>query len=199
MFKFLKSAIFNGLLILLPVLFLIIILKELVGMIIELATPIADMFPRDFIESIPETEVLAVLLILAMALITGAVSLLPLGSAIGRYLEKRTLDKLPVYRPLKTLLHALLGSEQSDSFKPAFILSDSGIAEPAYIIEDTGRPRLIVLVPWTPASFAGSLRLVPREMVHKLDLTLDEFSLAIGHYGVGLSNLLPEAPVQSEK
>ncbi len=199
MFKFLKSAIFNGLLILLPVLFLIIILKEFVGMIIGLATPIADMFPRDTIESIPETEVLAVLLILATALIIGVVSLLPLGSAIGRNLEKRTLDKLPVYRPLKTLLHALLGSEQSDSFKPAFILSDSGVAEPAYIIEDTGRPRLIVLVPWTPASFAGSLRLVPREMVHKLDLTLDEFSLAIGHYGVGLSSLLPEAPAQSEK
>ena len=195
MFKFLKSAIFKGLLILLPILFLIIILKEFVGLIIGLATPIADLLPLDFIESVPETEILAALLILAAALIVGIFSLLPAGAALGRYLEKRTLSKLPVYQPLKTLLHALLGSEQSDSFKPAFILSDSGVAEPAYIIEDTGRPRLIVLVPWTPASFAGSLRLIPREQVHELDLSLDEFSLAIGHFGVGLSNLLPDIPV----
>ena len=69
-----------------------------------------------------------------------------------------------------------------------------GELEPAYIVEDAGRPRLVLLVPWTPNSFAGSLKLVPREQVHELDLTLDEFSLAIGHYGVGLSTLLPEAP-----
>lgn len=194
MFKFLKSAAFNGLIILLPVLFLIIIIKEFAGLIIGLATPIADLFPRDVIESVPETNVLAALLILLAALIIGALSLSSLGASMGRYIERRVLDKLPVYRPLKTLLGALLGSEQSDAFKPAFILNDSGVAEPAYIVEDTGRPRLIVLIPWTPASFAGSLKLVPREQVYKLDLTLDEFSLSIGHYGVGLSSLLPENP-----
>ncbi len=196
MFKFLKSAIFNGLVILLPVLFLFIILKEFAELIIGLATPLADLFPRDAIESIPETEVLAALLILVAALTIGVVSKSSLGASMGRYLERRTLDKLPVYRPLKSLLNALLGSEQSESFKPAFFLNDSGVAEPVYIVEDTGRPRLIVLIPWTPASFAGSLKLVPREQVHKLDLTLDEFSLSIGHYGVGLSSLLPDAPAQ---
>lgn len=194
MLKFLKSTLFSGLLILLPLLFLIIIIKEFLGLIIGLATPIADLFPREAIEGVPETNILAVLLILAAALTAGILARLPFGISVGRYLEQRTLDKLPVYRPLKTLLSALLGSEQSQSFKPAFILNDSGVMDPAYIIEDTGRPRLVVLVPWTPASFAGSLKLVPREQVYKLDLTLDEFSLAIGHYGVGLSNLLPETP-----
>ena len=171
-------------------------IKEFAGLIIGLATPIADLFPRDLIESIPETNVLAALLILVAALITGIVSQSSLGASMGRYLEQNILEKLPVYVPLKSLLRALLGSEQSDSFKPAFLLNDSGVAEPIYIVEDTGRPRLIVLVPWTPASFAGSLKLVPREQVYKLDLTLDEFSLSIGHYGVGLSSLLPEAPAE---
>jgi uncharacterized membrane protein len=194
MFKFLKSTLFTGLLILLPVLFLIIIIKEFLGLIIGLATPIADLFPREAIEGVPETNILAVLLILAAALTVGILARLPFGASAGRYLEQRTLSKLPVYLPLKTLLHALLGSEQSKSFKPAFILNDSGVMDPAYIIEDTGRPRLVMLVPWTPASFAGSLKLVPREQVYKLDLTLDEFSLAIGHYGVGLSSLLPDTP-----
>jgi uncharacterized membrane protein len=194
MLKFLKSTLFTGLLILLPVLFLIIIIKEFLELIIGLATPIADLFPRETIEGVPETNILAVLLILAAALTLGILARLPFSAAFGQYLEQRTLNRLPVYRPLKTLLYALLGSEQSQSFKPAFIVSDSGVLDPAYIVEDTGRPRLVVLVPWTPASFAGALKLVPREKVHKLDLTLDEFSLAIGHYGVGLSSLLPDVP-----
>ena len=191
MLRFFKSAIFNGLLILLPILFLIIILKEFAELLIGLATPIADLFPRDAIESIPETNILAVLLILGAALLLGILSKLPVGASVGRYIERRTLYKLPVYTPLKSLLQALLGSEASDMFKPAFIVGETGILEPSYIIEDAGQKHLVMLIPWTPASFAGSLKVVPRERVHRLDLTLDEFSLAIGHYGVGLSELVP--------
>jgi uncharacterized membrane protein len=198
MFKFFRTAIFNGLLIILPLLFLVIILKEFIELIIGLATPIADLLPMEFIDTVPETEVLAALLIFFAALIVGILSLIPFGASIGRFFERHALNKLPVYQPLKTLLHALLGSEKSNSFKPAFIQNVSGVMEPAYIVEDTGRPRVIVLVPWTPASFAGSLRLVPREQVFPLDLSLDEFSLAIGHYGVGLSSLLPELPEEQQ-
>jgi uncharacterized membrane protein len=194
MFRFLKTATLNGLLILLPILFLIIILKELLELLIGLATPIADLFPHAMIDSIPEVNVLAVLLILGSSLAVGIFALLPGTASIGRYLEQRVLDRIPVYRPLKTLLHALLGSEASSSFKPAMILRDGDELEPAYIVEDTGKARLVVLVPWTPNSFAGTLKLVPRGRVHPLDLTLDEFSLSIGHYGVGLSALLPEPP-----
>jgi uncharacterized membrane protein len=194
MFRFFKTAIFSGLLILLPILFLIIILKEFAELFIGLATPIADLFPRDAIESIPETNILAVLLILGAALLLGILSMIPVGASIGRYIEQRTLDKLPVYTPLKSLLQALLGSEASNTFKPAFIIKDNGELEPAYIVEDADWQRLVMLVPWTPASFAGSLRIVPRDRVCKLDLTLDQFSLAIGHYGVGLSKLFPDIP-----
>ncbi len=194
MFQLLKSALFRGLLILLPILFLIIILKEFVALIIGLATPIADLlFPASVIESIPQTEILAALLIVITALIIGVVSTLPFAAGAGRFLEQRTVEKLPVYRPLKSLLHALLGSEHSDAFKPALLTNDSGVAEPVYVIEDKGGPRVVVLVPWTPASFAGALKLVPREQLQMLDLTLDQFSLCIAHYGIGMSDLLAEA------
>lgn len=192
MLTFLKSALFRGMLILLPILFLIIIVKEFFELIIGLATPIADLFPASLIESIPETKILAALLIVGAALIIGIFSLLPSAAGVGRFIERHTVDKLPVYRPLKTLLQALLGAEQSNAFKPALLASDSGVVDPVYVIEDKGGPRLVVLVPWTPASFAGSLKLVPRQQLKMLDLTLDEFSLCIGHYGVGMSELLSE-------
>lgn len=192
MWKFLKTALFGGLGILLPLLLLVIVLKEFVELLIGLATPIADLLPPKLIESFPEIEVLAVLLIVATALALGLLSMIPMVRAAGEVFERRILSKVPVYLPIKGLLQAMLGSDQAERFQPAFIRSYDDSLEPCYIVEDVGRPRLLVLVPWTPASFAGSLKLIPREQVHPIDLTFDEFSLAIGHFGVGLHESLPE-------
>ena len=192
MWKFVKTALFGGLGILLPILLLVIVLKEFVELLIGLATPIADSLPKELIESIPQTEVLAVLLIIAASLILGLLSMIPVARTAGDIFEQKILSKVPVYLPLKSLLQALLGSDQAERFQPAFVGNDDGSLEPCYIVEDVGRPRLFVLVPWTPASFAGSLKLVPRERVHPIELTFDEFSLAIGHFGVGLQESLPK-------
>ena len=198
MWSFLKKALFGGLGILLPILLLIIVLKEFVELLIGLATPIADLLPPKLIESVPEIEVLALLLIVAAALVLGMLSMIPMARSAGDVFETRILSRVPVYLPLKSLLQALLGSDQAERFQPGFVRHDDGSMEPCYIVEDVGRPRLLVLVPWTPASFAGSLKLIPRERVHPIDLTFDEFSLAIGHFGVGLSASLPEDPPESK-
>jgi len=192
MWKFLKTALFGGLGVLLPILLLIIVLKEFVELLIGLATPIADLFPSDMIENIPETEILAVLLIVTASLVLGVLAMIPLTRASGQLIERKVLSRVPVYLPIKGLLQAMLGSDQAEKFQPAFIMNEDASLEPCYIVEDVGRPRLLVLVPWTPASFGGSLKLIPRERVHPIDLTFDEFSLAIGYFGVGLSDSLPD-------
>ncbi len=80
------------------------------------------------------------------------------------------------------------------NYQLALIIRNGDELEPAYIVEDTGRPRLVVLITWTPNSFAVTLKLVQRDRAHPLDLTLDESSLALGHCGVDLSALFPEPP-----
>jgi uncharacterized membrane protein len=192
MWKFVKTTLFGGLGILLPLLLFVILIKEFIELLIGLATPIADLLPSKLIESVPETEILAVLLIVAASLILGVLSMVPVARKAGEAFERGILSKVPVYLPLKSLLQALLGSDQAEKFQPAFVSNDDGCMEPCYIVEDVGRPRLLVLVPWTPASFAGSLKLIPRERVHPIDLTFDEFSLKIGHFGVGLQSSLPD-------
>ena len=96
-----------------------------------------------------------------------------------------------MYRMMKSLVGAFLDLENEKSFKPAFIENASGDMDPCYVIEDRGRPRVVVLMPWPPTAFAGSVKLVPRESIHYLPVTLDEFSLSLTHLGVGMSELLP--------
>ena len=195
MFQKLKSALFRGLLILLPILFLIIIIDEFIGLMIGLATPIADLLlPPEVIDSIPETELLALLLIVLGAMTAGLLAMIPPINTLGNYFETRVLDKIPVYKPLRTLLHALLGSEDTEAFKPALLASGDGAVDPVYIVEDHGKSHVVVLLPWSPASFAGSLKFVPRTKVYPLELSFDEFSLAIGHFGVGLLDKVPDVP-----
>ena len=190
MFGFLKSAVLNGLLIALPVLFVLVIIKEFFELLIGFATPIANLLPEQFIDRFASVEVLASLLILGAALLVGIISKLPAGAAAGRFIERTILEKIHVYVPAKTLLRALLGTEESKNFRAALVHDDDGTAGPAYIVEDTGQPHLMVLIPRTPSSLAGSLKLVPRERVQELDMTFDAFCLRVGHYGVGLSGML---------
>jgi uncharacterized membrane protein len=192
MINFLKSALVNGLAILLPVVLVFLAIKEIFGLLVGIATPIADLFPVGTFDHIKETEIIAVLLIMGMAIILGVLSKIKAGRILGKSIEKYTLYKVPMYRMLKSLVSAFLDLESEDSFKPAFLENASGDLEPVYVIEDRGRPRVVVLVPWAPTAFAGSVKLVQRERVHAAGVSLDEFSLALTHLGTGMSELLPD-------
>ena len=192
MINFFKSALVNGLVILLPVVLVFLAIKEILAMLVGIATPIADLFPAGTFDHVKETEIIAVILIVGMAVILGILSKVKAGRVLGHGIEKYTLYKIPMYRMLKSLVGAFLDLESEGSFKPALMENDSGDMEPIYVIEDRGRPRVVVLVPWAPTAFAGSVKLVGRERIHYLDVTLDEFSLSLTHLGTGLSELLPE-------
>jgi uncharacterized membrane protein len=192
MINFLKSALVNGLAILLPVVLVFLAIKEIFELLVNVATPIADLFPSGTFDHVKETEILAVLLIMGLAIFIGILSKVKAGQVLGHSIEKHTLYKIPMYRMLKSLVGAFLNLESETSFKPAFLENGAGDLEPAYVIEDHGRPRVVVLIPWAPTAFAGSVKLVKRECVHYLDVTLDEFSLSLTHLGTGMSELLPE-------
>jgi uncharacterized membrane protein len=199
-FNFLKSAIVNGLVILIPLVLLFLAIKGILSMMVGIATPIADMFPKEIFDHVKETEIIAVLLIVGTALVFGLLSKIKAGRVLGRTIEKYSLNKIPMYRMMKSLVGAFLNLESEELFKPALFGNSRGEMEPCYVIEDRGRARVVVLVPWAPTAFAGSVKLVPRESIHYLPVTLDEFSLSLTHLGIGLSELLPEhSPANQEE
>ena len=190
MLKWLKTAFFNGLIVLIPLVLLWITIRELVELLIAFAEPIADFFPPGWFDWVQDPAFIAPILIGLVALLLGALSMIPWIRSIGASLESNTLGHLPLYRMIKTFVTAFLEVEEDAAFRPALILDDEGGAEPCYVIEDTeGMPNVVVLVPWSPASFAGSVRLVPRARIRRLDLTFDEFSLSLANFGLGMNSL----------
>jgi uncharacterized membrane protein len=190
MFNFLKNAFLRGLIFLIPLVVLFITLRELLELMVAMATPIADLFPEGTFDHEKETEIIAALLIVGTALFLGLMTTVkPLHRAVN-WIEDRTLNKLPMYRMLKSFTAAFLDIEEEDTFKPAILIDGNGSSEPVYVVEDRGYDQVVVMQPWTPTPFAGSLKMVGREQVQLLPVTLDEYSLCLTHFGLGLAELV---------
>lgn len=188
MFNWIKTVFFKGLIILIPLVLLWITIRELVELLVAFAEPIADAFPPGSFDWVRNPELVSPVLIILIAIFLGILASIPLVQKVGAKVESNTLGHLPLYRMIKTFVTAFLEVEEDASFRPALVLDDEGGAEPCYVIEDTeGAPNIVVLVPWSPASFAGSVKLVPRHRIKRLELTFDEFSLMLANFGLGLN------------
>ena len=190
MFNFLKTALVRGLVILIPVVLVYLTLRELLEVMIAVATPIADLFPTDWIRKEDPEKLIALVLILLMALLIGAIWSARPTRRVAEWLESRSLDHVPMYRIMKSLVGALLNLEDEESFKPASWHHDDGSLEPIFVIGEHGEDMFVVMQPWTPTPFAGSVRVVPQNQVELVPVTLDEYSLALTHFGQGLSEAL---------
>jgi len=192
MFNFLKNAIFRGLVVLIPVVVLYVTIRELLQLMVALATPIADLFPSGTFDHQKETEIIAALLVVGTALFLGILASVKPSRLAGKWVEDRTLNHLPMYRMLKSFVAAFLALEDEDSFKPALLSNSDCTREPCYVIEDRGYNQVVIMKPWTPTPFAGSLMIVKKSQVEILPLTLDEFSLSLTHFGLGLADQIAE-------
>jgi uncharacterized membrane protein len=190
MFGFVKTVFFKGLIVLIPLVLLWLTIRELVELLVAFAEPIADFFPLGTFDWVRNPELVAPILIIVVAMLIGIVASIPLVRKAGASLERNTVGRLPLYRMIKTFVTAFLEVEEDAAFRPALIMDDEGGAEPCYVIEDTeGAPNVVVLVPWSPASFAGSVKLVPRSRIKRLDITFDEFSLSLANFGLGMHSI----------
>ena len=157
--NFLKTTLLGGLFILLPLMLLWIGLKEIGGLLVEMATPIADMIPGQYFENLAAPGVIAIFLIVGTSFILGLAARSAWLSKIGRNIENKVLNRVPMYRMLKVISSALIDSGSGD-VKPALVIDSSGGGDPCYVIEKHKDGRATVLLPWSPASFAGSIKVV---------------------------------------
>ena len=58
------------------------------------------------------------------------------------------------------------------------------------MVEDGGKGLSVVMCPWSPTPFAGSVKVVQSDRLEILPVTLDEFSLALTHFGLGMSDVI---------
>lgn len=194
--KFLKSTLFRGFVVLFPILLLGLALKEIIGLLIALAEPIAELFPKGSLERANLPGLVAIVLMVLVSFIIGLLIRSDWLSRIGKAFERKVLLKLPIYEMLKSISASLTESDTS-SFRPALIRKSDGGGDPCYIIERHANDLATVLLPWSPASFAGSVKVVNVDSLMELDCTLDAFSRSLALMGVGVESCIKPASTAS--
>jgi uncharacterized membrane protein len=189
--NFFKSTLLGGLFVLLPLMLLWIGLKEIGGLLVEMATPIADLFPPGVFDNLTAPGVIALLLIVGTSFVLGLAARAAWLRSIGRNIEKSVLNRVPMYRMLKIISSSLIGSDSGD-VSPALLTDGAGGGEPCYVIEKHQDGRATVLIPWSPASFAGSIKVVQQSDLEYLSCSLDEFSRSLSQIGVGVEECLTQ-------
>jgi hypothetical protein len=88
---------------------------------------------------------------------------------------------------LRSVSNSFLDSD-SATFVPALLVQSDGSSDPCYIVEEFGDGMATIMLPWSPTSFAGSIKIVPVSSLQRLECSFDEYSRALGLMGVGVSN-----------
>ena len=187
--KFLKTALLTGLYVLLPILLLGIGLAEIGGLLADMVDPIADMFPSDYFDDVQWPGVVAALMIVVTSLLLGLFARIPFVADLAGKFETSVLFRVPMYKMLKIISGALIDTDTSD-VSAALVKDEDGGGDPCYVMETHENGMATVLLPWSPASFAGSIKVVPVSKLQYLDCSVDEYSRSISFMGVGVQECL---------
>ena len=192
--KSINSTLFRGFVVLIPILLLGLVLKEIAGLLVALAEPIADLFPKGAVERINLPGLIAVVLIALLSFIIGLLMRSDWLSRMGDAFERTVLFKIPMYKMIKLISSSFTETDTS-AFRPALIRIPDGGGDPCYIVEKHANGLATVLLPWSPASFAGAVKVVNADSLLELDCTLDTFSLSLSLMGVGVESCLTQRSV----
>ena len=191
--EFLKTTALGGLFVLLPLLLLYLVLSDALDLVVAMATPIADIFPADTFAHEKYPVIIAVTLVLCASFVLGLAMRAERGRRLGRWLERNTLRRLPMYGALKGLIARFAETEESGAFRPALLATGEGQRDLAYVIEDHGDGQMTVMLPWAPTPLAGSVRIVDRAHVEFMDASFGDLTRVLSEWGIGTSELLGKA------
>jgi len=189
---FLKTTILGGLFVLLPIILIYLALAETFEVLVLLASPIAELFFPGHFDDVEYTIPLALALLLGLSFLLGLIMMSDIARRFGDWVERIILGKIPGYNAIKSLTKGFASSQEEETFKPALLNSSDGEQEFVYIVEELNDDKYAVLVPWSPTPFAGSIKIVPKDRVEPLAVSMGKLTEVLSQWGVGSREILSE-------
>lgn len=193
--EFLKTTAMGGLFVILPVLLLYLLLAEALGLVVALAAPVADLFPKGTFDEVKHPVAMGLILIMGLSFLIGLALRSEIGRRLGRWIEGSVLGRLPAYGALKKLTTGFAEAGKDGAFKTAVLNALDGELEIVYIIEDHGNGQHTVLIPYAPMAFSGFVKVVSQDRLELLDANLGDVSRVLSHWGVGVRDLLEKKTI----
>ena len=185
--KWILKSMVTGLLIIAPLYLAILLLAGAMKKMLAIVRPIAKLIP----DWLPGEELLALLLILGICVLVGAMLKTRGGRAAMEKIEGQLFERVPGYAVLRGLTQQLAsdGRKAESSWKPALIEIEDALV-PGFVIEDLPDGRCTVFVPSVPTPMAGAVYVIARERVHLVNVKFPQAVQTISRWGSGMGELL---------
>lgn len=181
---FVTNIVF-GVIALVPIAIVALLVVEVFRLLGEVAKPLAL-----------ESRLAAALVLIAgvagfvvVCFLLGSLIRTRLGATTFETVERRVLNRLPIYEPLANLLRGF--ARKSEGYQPALVaLFGPGTAVFCVVMEDNGDGTVTVFVPSAPTMAVGMVHVVAKDRVTALAASLSDVSTCISQWGVGSRKLL---------
>jgi uncharacterized membrane protein len=184
--EFLKTTLIGGLLIVVPTYLTVLLLAKALRGIVALLGPVVALLPQEVHHF---ARILAIALVVLVCFMLGLIARTGIGRRAIAAFERRVLERMPGFALLRSVARRVSGSSDDAQFQPVLVEIEEALT-PAFIVEEIGDDRFVVLVPSVPTPAAGSLYILPRERVHWVDVPITEAIAVITRWGAGTGKLL---------
>jgi uncharacterized membrane protein len=197
LYRFLKTTLVGGLVVLVPVAVCAYIIVAVVKAVFRGLAPIAELLPAQSPGGIGLVGLLAIAIVVAMCFLFGLLVRTAGGRALGGWVENRLFNLLPGYELIKRVTQQFAGTGEETLGTPVAVrFGDS--QQIGFLVEELTPGQVTVFIPAAPALTFGTVHIVPAERVEKLSAKLTQVIDCISKIGCGSSRLLsaPRRPIE---
>jgi uncharacterized membrane protein len=194
--RFLRTTFLGGVAVLLPVILIWIIFTWLKAKVVALIGPVAEALMTASRQPRVWAEVAAVILILALCFLVGAIVRTRVGRWVHRQIEERLLTVTPGYNMIREIVQQFLGQKKASFFSTALVRPfDAPTLITAFITDRHPGGWVTVFAPSGLNPTTGSIFHLPSDRVYPLTATVEEAMRSLIACGSGTGNLWPGVQV----
>ena len=191
-YRFLKSTILGGLLVLLPLGLLVAIAVKGIEIARDAIEPVFKMLPFKTVGGVSLAVLAAILVLLLACFLAGLLAQSALTRRLLGRVEHLILSRIPGYALMKSMGENLVGVEGKEGRTTLLVKLDDcwQIGFPMDTLPDGRR---VVFLPDVPNAMTGSLHIFAPDRVEELALPISTALSTLGRLGIGLSEKWPSS------
>ena len=186
---FLKTTVIGGVFFLVPIILVLIVIKQALGYISKVLGPFQKLLPVESIGGVLAADVLGVAVLLGLCFAAGLLARRAKMQNIVKTIEKTLLARVPGYDFFKGLGESIVGLDGNRQHHAVLARFDDGW-QFGFEMERLDDGHVVVFIPGTPAPFSGSVFIMEAERIRVLDGAQGETLKSLKAMGIGSNVLL---------
>lgn len=180
--EFLKTAVFGGIVFLVPFVVILLIIAKAFEFMKIFATPFVDLIPFNSAGGIVLINLFAIGSVLLICFLAGLFAKSIMADKIVKKLETSVLSKIPIYPIIKGMMGSIPGNAEFEDMKSVMVQLDD-FWQVAFEIERLEDSRVVIFLPGAPNAFSGVVCIMTEDRVEPLNTSMMAISQNLRGFG----------------